>query len=125
MSFEAKLKTHLQVSAITALVGERITPVLRPEGDSQPAIVYSIVSKDQVSNLAGRDGSLRNIRVQIDIWARKHSDILAVEAAVRTQMDVPAATFRSTMNPGGFDDYESETKLYRRLLEFSCWFTEA
>jgi len=125
MNFEAALKAHLQAAAITALVADRITPVQRQETAAVPAIVYQVVTHDQVSNLSGRDGSLRNVRVQLDIWARKHSDILLVDAAVRTQMDIAAATFRAVLTPGGGDDYEPETKLYRRLLEFSCWFTEA
>jgi hypothetical protein len=39
---------------------------------------------------------------------------------VRAQMDA-ATSFRSVLIPGGLDDYESDTKLYRRMLEFSVW----
>lgn len=125
MSFEADLKAHLQgASAISDIVGDRIFPLIVAQGESRPAVSYQVISIDQVSSLAGRADTLRNIRVQIDLWSASHSTLLQLDAAVRARMDTAASTFRAVLAVGGLDDYEPQTKLYRRVLEFSCWFTE-
>lgn len=126
MSFEADLKAHLQgSSAITDLVVDRIFPVIRPEREAVPAITYTAPPPDQVSHLGGRASTLRNFRLQVDLWARAHSQVVALDAAVRARMDTAATTFRAVLIAGsGLEDYESETKLYRRMIEFSCWFNE-
>ena len=125
MSFEADLKSHLNGDAtVAALIADRMFPVLRQESSELPAISYQVIALNQVENLSGRDGSLRNVRVQIDLWARAFSDILSIDTAVRARMTTAASSFRSAMLPSGFDDYEPDSKLYRRMLEYSCWFTE-
>lgn len=126
MSFEADLKAHLQGdAAIAAIVGQRIFPVIRPERETVPAITYTAPPPDQISHLGGRSSSLRNYRLQVDLWARAHSDVVLLDAAVRARMDTAATTFRAVLIAGsGLEDYESETKLFRRMLEFSCWFNE-
>lgn len=124
MSFEAALKSHLQADAtISGLVADRIYPGIRQERAPTPAVTYQVIAFDQVSNLSGRDGSLRNVRVQVDCWSLAHSACLELEAAVRARMDTAASTFRATLT-SALDDFEPETRLYRRSLDFSVWFTE-
>lgn len=123
MSFEADLKAHLQGSAaLSALVADRITPSVREEGAGGPSVVYQLVSFDPQTNLDGMDGSLRNFRVQLDLYARTKSDVLAMTDAVYARMDTAASSFKSVALSPLADDYESDTRLYRRMLEFSCWY---
>lgn len=123
MSFEADLKGHLQgSSALTALTADRISPTLREEGTAVPAVTYDVISVDPHNNLAGRDSSLRNYRVQIDCWARTHADALAMFDAIRARMGVSAATFSSVVLATMIEDFEPDTKLYRRSQDFSCWY---
>lgn len=126
MTFEAELKTHLQGdSNVSSLVDDRITPVVRKPEAALPAIVYQVIAQDPHNNFDGPDGSLRALRVQMDVWARTHSAVLEISAAVRTRMATAATNFRSVELPSsGLDDYEPETKLYRRLLEYTCWYRE-
>ena len=126
MSFESALVTELTSNAaLSALVGgDRVRPVFRPEEETFPCVVYTVISTDQMSNLAGRDTSLRNIRVQIDLWCRTHDDLIALADAVKVQMNA-ATGFKSTLLPSGFDDYEPEMDLLHKVLEFSCWYKEA
>lgn len=125
MSFESELKTHLGHTSITAYAGDRIYPVVRPQGSALPAIVYTPFAADQVHNLDGRDGSLRFIRVQIDCWSLTFDEVIAMAAAVTARLDTAATHFRSVLEPGsGFDDYEPDTKLYRRSMDFRCSFTQ-
>lgn len=126
MSFEAEFKAHLQAdSALSELVSDRIYPVLRPEGAALPALTYHVISRDPQNNLDGADSSLRAQRVQVDVWAKKHSDVLAIAAQVRSRLGTAATNFRSVELPSsGLDDYEPDTRLYRRLLEYTCWYRE-
>lgn len=123
MSFEADLKSHLNVAAVTDLVGDRLTPVVREEGKGVPAVTYQIISLDAQSNLDGIDDSMREFRLQMDLWAEQHSQILALADALIARMNTAATSFTSVLLPGsGADGYEPDTKLYRRMLEWSCWY---
>lgn len=124
MSFEADLKAHLQgASAISALTDDRIYPVLRPQGAGLPAVTYQIIARDHQVNLDGGDSSLRQLRVQLDCWARSHEDAMNLLDAVIARLDTAASSFRAVLIAGaGDEDYEPETKLYRRTQDFSCWY---
>lgn len=128
MSFEGALRQHLGGDATLAqLVGDRIHPVIRPEGGALPAITFQVIALDQNEALGGRASSLRRFRVQIDVWADRDNftrHLLPIDAALRARMDTAAQSFRSTMLPSGFDDFEPDTKVHRRSLEYSCWFSE-
>lgn len=128
MSFEGALRQHLGGDATLAgLVGERIHPVIRPEDGALPAITYQVIALDQNEALGGRASRLRRFRVQIDIWADNGKftlHLLPIDAALRTRMGTAAQSFTSTMLPSGFDDFEPDTKVHRRSLEYSCWFSE-
>ena len=124
MSFEADLKSHLQASAaLAALVGDRITPAVREEGIAPPAVTYVLIAADPIMNLDGMDGALRNFRVQVDAWARAHSDAMAMADAIRARMDVAATTFTSVVLTTLIEDYDPDARLYRRGQEFSCWYS--
>jgi hypothetical protein len=123
LSFEADLKSHLSGSGgLVALVADRITPVLAKEGSAVPRVTYTLIANDPQSNLDGMDSQLREIHVQIDCWALTYSEVLSMFDAIRTRMDTAASTFKSVALPSVGDDYEPDTRLYRRMLEFVCWF---
>lgn len=126
MTFEADIKAHLQADAtLVALVADRIYPVIRPQNAALPAVTYTAPAPDEVNTLAGRSDSLRNYRLQVDCWAESHAAVVAMANAVRSRMNTAASAFRAVLYPGtGLDDYESDTRLYRRMLEFSVWYTE-
>jgi hypothetical protein len=122
MTIESDLKAHLQAaSAISAIVDDRITPLVREEGSSSDSVTYSIIAGDPMPNLDGSDSSLANYRVQIDSWSRNHSTVMSLAAAISARMGIAADTFRAVKLPTHLDDFEFQTKLYRRMLEFSVW----
>ena len=51
-------------SAVSSLVGSRIYPLVRPQGDALPAIVYQRISTVPVNSLDG-DSGLDEVRIQI------------------------------------------------------------
>ena len=125
MSFEADLKAHLQgASAVSSLVDDRIHPVVLPEAGALPAVVYTEIVNDPVSNLDGIDGSLREIMVQLDCWGKTHTEAIALRTAVRDRMNTAADTFTTDIPPGGGQSFEPDTKRYRAMLECTCWYRE-
>lgn len=123
MSFEADLRTHLLSNAtISGLVGSRIFPNIRREGTDVPAITYSIIWDDPQMNLDGVDSALRNVRVQLDMWAKSFADVISLEGAVLSRMNTAATNFRSVQLGTMLDEYETETRFYRRTREFSVWY---
>jgi hypothetical protein len=128
MSFEADLKAHLQAAAtIAGVVADRITPLIRQERAAPPALVYTVISTEDNGNLAGSaggaTGGLDRFRVQIDGYAETHAVMIALRLAVRARMTSAASSFRAVLLPGGGEQYEQDTKLYRFLLEFSVWYS--
>ena len=124
MSFESALKAHLQADvAIVALVADRIWPSHR-RTQTLPAIVYSRAGGEVIQDLDGED-YLQNPRVQIDVWASSYDGAAALGIAVRMRMNVAASDFRSALNSEPMEFYESETRYYRVLLDYSCWYRAA
>ena len=121
MTFEADLKTHLSHASITAIVEDRITPHPMPQAGSKPAITYTIPSDAPQTDLDGGDGSLNNIRVQIDCWHATHIGVKALAELVRIRMKTEANTFKAVPLPM-FESYEPDTKLHRVSRDFSCWY---
>lgn len=125
MSFEADLRAHLGGdSAVTALAGERIHPLKRPQGESKPAITYQRISGVPQQSLDGFTSGLTAIRVQVDCWGATHDDVSRLAAAVQARMLTAAATFRAVMALDQ-DFYEDDTRTFRRSMDFNCWFREA
>lgn len=123
MTFTADLRAHLLADAtIAGLVGERIYPVVRPETSPLPAITYQIVTDDAMTSLSGLCG-LSNVRVQIDCWSLSYETSNAIGIAVRDRMFVAAETFR-TARADGQDVFEDDTRIRRRSLDFSVWYSE-
>ena len=125
MSFFAELVAHLVADAgVTALVAvDHITPIVRPQGQALPGITYQIISGTPANSLDGHTSGMTHIRVQIDAWADDYDEARAIAAAVKSRMNTVAATFRSLLL---FDQdlFEDSTRIYRVLMDFSCWHHE-
>lgn len=121
MSFEADLKAHLQgASAVSALVADRIYPVVVKEGAAMPAISYLLPFGAPENCLDGFTSGLASYSVQIDCWANTHDEATRLAAAVRDRMSTAASTFAGVVNQFPLlDDYESDTKRYRRSIGWS------
>lgn len=122
MTFEADLRSHvLADGTVSGYVGERMFPVIRKEGTQPPAITYQRIAGVPQTDLDGDDGNLMNIRVQVDVWTKKHDDAKVIAEAIRIRMQTAASTFRSVMIADE-DFYEDDTKLFRASMDFSCWY---
>lgn len=126
MSFETDLKAHLASSSeIAAIVGARIFPVIAPENVSHPCVTYSVVGGDPHSSLDGFTSGTTRYVVQVDCWAKSFNAVMNLALAVRDQLAQNAATFRSVLQEFPLlDDYEPQTKIYRRAVQVACWHQE-
>src|SRR5688572_26710849 len=107
MSFETDLRAHLlnQTDA-----GERVSPVMRPQGAPRPAITYTRVAGIPQNDLDGDDGNLLNIRSQVDVWADTHAVARTIADAVRLRMQTFATR---TVMISDQDLYEDDTRIFR------------
>jgi hypothetical protein len=110
-----KVRDALLANAdVTSLVGERIYPSIAPQSVTYPCILYRQVSRFYKSDTLGRD-SMEHARFQIDCYSPTFTQTMEICAAVREAMDLKACELNY------FEDYESETELYRIALDFSVF----
>ncbi|MGB9780621.1 DUF3168 domain-containing protein [Caldanaerobacter sp.] len=73
------VSTH---AGVTALVGNRIYPLLLPQNPTYPAIVYSRVSRIYEKDLSGTVWN--QSRIQFSCYAKKYSEAKAVAEQLRS-----------------------------------------
>lgn len=73
-------------TSLTALVGERIYPAVRPQDTTLPAVTYYHSGSEREYGLTYSSG-LVSAFVTIESWATTIASALAVAAAVRGAMD--------------------------------------
>lgn len=122
MSFESSFYTLLSGNAaLVALVAERIYPVQAPQGVDTPYLCWQRVASEPQNGLGGFTGQLERVRVQVDAYATEFDPAIAIAAAVRTAVQAATTPIRGiTINE--MDFYESETRLFRRMLELSLFY---
>ena len=129
---EETLVTHiLGDSGITALIGDRIYPVVFPQDTPEnlfPALRYQVVSDAETYTMDG-DSGLDNPRVQIDSYALEYSVMKNLSLLVRKRMSGFRGTVSGKVIQGIFLDgerdlYESVNELvraYRRSQDYTIW----
>ncbi len=119
---ESKITTVLKGStAVSALVGGRVFPLVLDQGCQFPAVSFLRVSGGKQFGLSGYSG-LEGSRIQVDCWATTYKQAKALAAAVSTAMRA-ATTFRvSAVNDR--DLFEDAQNLYRVSIDFTCWHRE-
>ena len=114
MSLTLDLVAHLKNDTeVSALVGGKIYPLLAPQNVSNPYIVYHVISDNSNQCISG-DINQNEARFQIDVWSTKYSEVEAIKEAVISAL----IGFKSSNSISAMDDYESETKLYRKIIDF-------
>lgn len=79
---EIALRARLLADAgVSALAGTRVDWGVRPQGTTAPCIVLTTVSDTRSQHMAGFDG-YRTTRVQLDCYALKKADAVALREAV-------------------------------------------
>jgi hypothetical protein len=72
MTLEAAMLAHLLgASAVTALVGQRISPPPAPQNQAVPFVTYQRISRVTPLTFTGETGPSRH-RLQVDCWATSY-----------------------------------------------------
>jgi len=127
----------LDDAAIAAIVGSRLHPLVLPQGDTGPSIVYRRISPIGDHHMQGASG-LVSTRTQIDCWALTADAAAALADLVKERLDGFAGTMlwgedspaeaivvQGIFFRGGLgDDYDSTAKLYRTSYDYEIWHEE-
>lgn len=121
MGIEGKIYSALSGStALTALVSSSIYPDHRYQSDEVPAVVfYRAPGGERINDLQGYSGK-ENPVIEITAYADTVDARREVADAVISVMDA-ATAFNALLPSPPFDDYDDETKIYERTLQFSVW----
>ena len=111
---ESDLYFHLKNDvAVNDLVGGRIYPKVAPQNVKTPYLVYSeMFSQD--NQCVGGNIYQTDVRFQVDCWSKKYSKVKALKKAVKDSL----VGFKNSYAISTMDDYESQTKLYREMIDF-------
>lgn len=103
-------------SAVSALVGTRIYPLVMPQDGLLPAVVYQRVSTVPITSLDG-DSGLDAVRMQSSCWATTYlgARILADAVRAAVTLNMPAVTEMD------ISDRDETTGHFRMLLDFRIW----
>lgn len=111
--------------AVTAIVGTRIYPVMLPQSQPTPAIVYELISSPRLGVIDARDTThLTRARVQINLLSADHTVLRTLRDAVMAAMQfergsIGGVTVHSVLPAGeGPDSYDQPLRLYLRPLDF-------
>lgn len=132
-SIEEGINDYLSgLSAVTALIGTdpvRLYPMRMPEKFAGTTLVYAKISGPRQVSHSG-DSNLIRSRFQFSSWAKTYDDARSLSLQVTKAFSGIAATL-SGIRVGAaevendLDDFDDETKLYRRLVDVVLWHEEA
>lgn len=109
------------------VVSDRIYPVRAPQPTDPPYVVFSRVSGETGIHMAGASND-KESRIQIDLFARRFSEIEDMSEAVIALLHAKTGLLSSTetwviMQEGNFDTFEDEDRLFHRSLDFRVVYT--
>lgn len=111
MSVESDLFDTLK-----GLVSNKAYPLVAPANTVGDRIVYQ--KNSDVPDNHQRGTSITNIRWQVRAISETYAGAVTLESAIRDAMKT--APFGSTLLLA-LDDFDDETRLYSRIMHFSCW----
>lgn len=91
-----------------------------PQNASLPAISMTPVG-DTPQNSTRGEIATKNVRIQIDVWARTYRKAEAIRDLVIDAMAPEGVDFTAVRN-GARPLYEDETDLHRYTLDYSLWY---
>ena len=114
-------------SALAALIGTRVYPLVFPSQVTFPCITYRIISGLRMEVLSEE---VYATRIQFDIWATTYDEAGDIKAALLTLFNFHDSTVHgqrimSTRTDLTFDLFDTPTKTYRKIVDISMRHEEA
>lgn len=115
--------------------GERIYPLVLPQGVRAPSLVYSRVSGLGDHHMQGASGLARP-RLQLDAWAASADDAARLADLVKGRLDgyrgpmtVPGSPAETVHVRGVFfeserEDYDGTAEMFRVSRDYLIWWAE-
>lgn len=117
---EGSVFSHLSTTtALTALVGTRIYPLVLPQAAAFPAVTYQRVGAGRDYHLGGF-GNLDRASIQMDVWSTSYGSVKPCSTVLIAAME-GATAFKAECDDIT-DLYEDVAQMYRVSLDFSIWF---
>lgn len=117
----------LAAEPVTAIAGQRVTWLVRPQGSALPALTLQAITGERRQHLKGFVGA-RSTTVQIDSWAESYGAAKAlIEAALAAA--VGAGTFSGVRfgratdvgEPRDLGEQTSTVFLFRQSVDLTVW----
>lgn len=102
-------------SGVTALVGQRISPVMRAQEETLPCVVLSLVAAAPTNILKGVP-TLDSNRVQVDCFGSTYASARAVADACRAALEAADVVMDSE-----FESFEPDVDEYRVTQDWLVW----
>lgn len=117
MAVETALYSALSgATAVTALTGLRIYPLMAPDAVQYPYVTYQRVSSEREYALGGYS-SVEKPRIQVDCYSTSYTQAKALSSAVHTTLR-SATAFAATLEVD-YDLFEDVPGLFRVTQDFS------
>ena len=129
MSLEKSLRDHLLAQApVASVVGQRVYPLVIPQGGAMPCIVYAKQGRQVQQVFCGEDG-LRRTMLEIDCYALVYDDAVGLANAVAAALRDFSGAMGATRVPRVFleneiDLSDVEPGLYRQSQTWAVWHRE-
>lgn len=132
---ETAFKQLLESSAsIAAIVGDRIYPLILPQGFARPALTYQVISVTRQYTQAETVTALAPTLVQVDLWGDTYASVVAlrnalvmtVDGTFSEQVGSPSTYFNKIFVINERDGYEAALDqvgpaLYRKSIDLEVW----
>lgn len=117
-------------TALTALVGQRVTWLDRPQGSALPAVTLQIAAGARSYTMSGPVGLIAFV-IQVDVWGGTYKSMKQVSRALidalHSLKTAPLQAFidseSETSERQDGPDATSSTTFYRTRLDCRVWFT--
>jgi hypothetical protein len=112
-------------SAIAALVGDRIFPVVVRQDTALPALTYARLGSERTYVLAGA-AHWTTVQIGVTAWAPEYAQARALADAVRQALDGYTGTtgIEVASVQDGADEYESTLDVFGCTLNVTVQFSE-
>lgn len=117
MAIETVRNILLAAPSVTALVGQRISPLLRTQAETVPCVVLTRAGLDPF-NCLSEPPTLNLNRVQLSAWAVTYDGARALADACRTALEAAGIVMESETDAEG---YAPDVNEYRVTQNFIVW----
>lgn len=110
------------------LIGDKIYPLMVPQGIALPAVTYRRVSGERIHAMVD-DPGLASPRIQVDAWGATYASAKAVAEQViaclqRWSGTVETVIIQDTYFQGDTDIYDPDTERWQISMDFIIWHLE-